>query len=262
MKFEMLRPRIIPTLLLKNDSLVKTSRFDKFTYVGDPANTLKIFNEFEVDELIILDIEASRSGVEPNYGLLAEIAGECFMPLCYGGGIRSIDQASRIFEIGYEKIAINTAALENPVFIQNLSKRFGAQAIVISLDVIKSRLGNYSIYNKNLKSKTTVEDFAKEAEFFGGGEILLTAVDREGTWLGYDLKLLKNISKAVTIPVIAHGGAGNLSDLVDAINIGGASAVALGALVTFQKKGFGVLINYPEADDLEKYFYSNFMNVI
>lgn len=255
MKFEMLRPRIIPTLLLKNDSLVKTSRFDKFTYVGDPANTLKIFNEFEVDELIILDIEASRSGLEPNYALLAEISGECFMPLCFGGGIRSIDQASKIFEIGYEKIAINTAALENPVFIQKLSKRFGSQAIVVSIDVSKNLFGKYSIHN-NIKQNLSVKNFAKKAEDLGAGEILLTATNLEGTWLGFDLRLIKKISSEVSIPVIAHGGAGCIKDLLDAINIGGASAVAIGSMVTFQKKGFGVLINYPELEELEENFYS------
>lgn len=244
----MLRTRIIPTLLLRNESLVKTVRFGKFTYVGDPCNTVRIFNELEVDELIFLDITATREQRSPNLTLLSDIADECFMPLAYGGSIRTLDDAKSVFDIGFEKIAINSYALENPSFIEQISTLYGNQAVIVSVDVKKNFWNDYRVrsHSGTKRTKYTPLEWAKAVEALGAGEILLTNIDREGTWAGFDLDLLRTISEAVDIPVIAHGGAGNITHISDAVHVGKASAVALGSMVVFQKKGMGVLINFPD----------------
>ena len=243
-----MRARVIPVLLLRNESLVKTVRFGKFTYVGDPANTVRIFNELEVDELIFLDITASRERRSPNFKVLADIANECFMPLAYGGGITSLDQAKAIFDIGFEKIAINTQAVENPHLIGEIVAHYGSQAVIASVDVKKDFFLRYTVRILAGRRNTNREpvSWAKEVEEMGAGEILLTSIDREGTWDGFDLALVREVADAVTIPVIAHGGAGKIEHIAEAVKYGSASAVALGSKVVFQKKGMGVLVNFPD----------------
>lgn len=250
----MLRTRIIPALLLRNESLVKTVRFGKFTYIGDPCNTVRIFNELEVDELLFLDITATSEGRMPNLKVLAEIANECFMPLGYGGGLRSFEHAKTIFEIGFEKVAVNSFAMENPAFITQLAEHFGNQAVIASIDVKKDLLGRYRVQThagKHSTGRNPVE-WAQELEARGAGEILLTSMDREGTWQGFDLELVKSVTDAVTVPVIAHGGAGTVEHIGAVIKEAVASAVALGSMVVFQKKGMGVLINFPDEDKLQQ----------
>jgi len=252
----MLRTRIIPTLLLRNESLVKTIRFDKFTYVGDPANTVRIFNELEVDELLFLDITASRENRGPNLKVLADIANECFMPLGYGGGIRSLDQAKAVFDIGFEKVAINTHAAVQPGLISKIAEIYGSQAVIVSIDVRKGLFGGQTVRILSGKQNTRRDPvaWAKEVEEMGAGEILLTAMDREGTWEGFDMDLIKRVTDAVSVPVIAHGGAGTLEDIRQVVKGSNASAVALGSMVVFQKKGMGVLVNFPDAKKLENLF--------
>ena len=249
----MLRTRIIPVLLLRNESLVKTVRFGKFTYVGDPCNTLRIFNELGVDELLFLDITATRERRGPNLKVLADIANECFMPLGYGGGVRTLDQAKSIFDIGFEKIAVNTYAVEHPEFMTELAKYYGNQAVIASIDIKKGFLGKNLVQTYSGRHRTILDPvaWAKELESRGAGEILLTAIDREGTWSGFDLELVNSVADAVSIPVIAHGGAGTLAHIGEVVRQAGASAVALGSMVVFQKKGMGVLVNFPEKNQLE-----------
>jgi cyclase len=244
----MLRTRVIPALLLRNESLVKTVRFGKYTYVGDPCNTVRIFNELEVDELVFMDITATNEGRLPNLALLADIASECFMPLGYGGGIRRFEDAQAILRLGFEKIIINSHAFEQPVFVTDLANHFGSQAIIASIDVKRDLLGHYKVYSHAGTKKTHRDPvtWAKEVEKLGAGEILLTSIDREGSWEGFDLELVKSVTEAVEIPVIAQGGAGTLNHLSEVVKQAGASAVALGSMVVFQKKGMGVLVNFPE----------------
>lgn len=248
----MLRPRVIPTLLLRDQSLVKPVRFGKFVYIGDPTNTVRIFNELEVDELVFLDITATTDGREPNVDLLAQIADECFMPLAYGGGIRTVDQALAILSVGFEKVIINSRAFEDPPFITQLAERVGSQAVVVSIDV-KRDAGNATVRTRSGTTDTGLEPvaWAHEVERRGAGEILLTAIDREGTWMGYDLDLVSSVASAVDIPLIANGGAGSVRDIGDVIRTGGASAAAVGSMVVFQKQGMGVLVNFPSAVQLE-----------
>lgn len=250
----MLRSRVIPALLLRNESLVKTRQFGKFTYVGDPANTVRIFNELEVDELLFFDITATREGRRPNLSVLRDIADECFMPLGYGGGIQSLDDAKQVFEIGIEKVALNAAAISNPALISQIADTYGSQAVIVSIDVKASLFGQSRVFDHVRKRGTGGDpvSWAKEAEARGAGEILLTSVDREGTWRGFDLGLVRAVSDAVSVPVIAHGGAATTDDIRSAIRDGGASAVAVGSMVVFQKKDMGVLVNFPAAADLER----------
>ncbi len=254
----MLRIRVIPALLLRNESLVKTVRFGRFTYVGDPCNTVRIFNELEVDELLFLDITATREKRSPNLRVLADIADECFMPLGYGGGIRSVDDAKAVFDIGFEKIAVNTAAVEDARLIGALAERWGSQAVIASIDVRRDLFGRPRVVTAGGTRKTGLEpvEWARRAEAAGAGEILLTAVDREGTWEGFDVDLTRSVAEAVNIPVIAQGGAANVDHIGEVVNRGGASAVALGSMVVFQKQGMGVLVNFPDARALEAALYS------
>jgi imidazole glycerol-phosphate synthase subunit HisF len=248
----MLRTRVIPALLLRDSSLVKTVRFGGFTYVGDPCNTVRIFNELEVDELAFLDITATREGRAPNLALLADIANECFMPLAYGGGIRSLADAQSILRLGFEKVIVNSHAQAQPTLVAELAEHFGSQAVIVSIDVRRGFLGRMQVYTRSgcLNTHRDPVAWAREAEALGAGEILLTSVDREGTWEGFDLELVKAVTDAVHIPVIAHGGAGSLEHIAQVVTQAGASAVALGSMVVFQKKGCGVLVNFPEPAQL------------
>lgn len=250
----MLRTRIIPALLLRNESLVKTVRFGDFTYVGDPCNTVRIFNELEVDELLFLDITATNEGRSPNLKVLTEIANECFMPLAYGGGIRSLRDAKSVFGIGFEKVALNSYAMEVPTFISQLASHYGSQAVIVSIDVKKNLFGRYQVRTHAGKKNSGRDpvSWAKEVESLGAGEILLTSIDREGTWSGFDLDLVKSVTDAVDLPVIAHGGAGKVEHIGDVVKEAGAAAVALGSMVVFQKKDVGVLVNFPDASQLKQ----------
>ena len=251
----MLRTRVIPILLLRNESLVKTVRFGAFSYVGDPCNTVRIFNELEVDELLFLDITATPEKRTPNFKLLSGIANECFMPSSYGGGIQSFEDAKQIFDIGFEKVAINSHTIKNPRLVSEVAEQFGSQSVVVSIDVKKNVWGKYQVYSCSGKvnSKRTPVEWAKELESLGAGEILLTSIDREGTWEGFDLQLVRSVSESVNVPVIAHGGAGTLDHIGTVVKKAGASAVALGSMVVFQKKGMGVLVNFPSPELLAQH---------
>ena len=248
----MLIARVIPCLLLDNNSLVKTTNFKNSSYIGDPVNTARIFNELEVDELSLLDITATNNNKSPNFDLISQLANECFMPLAYGGGINKFEDAKKIFKIGIEKIIINTAAFENPDLITQLAEYFGNQAVIISIDIRKNIFGKYHVYshsgNKNQKIDPIL--WAQKVEELGAGEILLTSINQEGTWKGFDLDITKKISNSVSIPVIAHGGASSILDIEKAIKYGDASAACLGSMVVYQNKGMGVLINFPDRKQL------------
>lgn len=232
---------------------MKTVQFGSFAYIGDPRNTVRIFNELEVDELVFLDITATQDGREPNFDLLAQIADECFMPLAYGGGIRTFDQARAILGIGFEKVIVNSHAFEDPSFITRLAEHFGNQAVVVSIDVKRDARGKPTVRTRSGTGNTGFEPvaWAREVERRGAGEILLTAIDREGTWTGYDLDLVASVASAVDVPLIANGGAGSVQHIGEVIQAGGASAAAVGSMVVFQKQGMGVLVNFPSPIQLE-----------
>jgi cyclase len=250
----MLRTRVIPALLLRHGSLVKTRRFRAADYIGDPCNTLRIFNELEVDELAVLDIAASGEGRGPDFELLAEIASECFMPLAYGGGLTSFDQAARVFGIGFEKVIVNSHAYRRPELLSKIADTYGSQAVVASIDVGRTVWGSERLFSHGGRKRQGGDPvaWAQEVERRGAGEILLTAIEREGTWAGFDVDLIRRVSDAVSIPVIAQGGAASIPDLAQAVHAGGASSVAVGAMVVYQKKGCGVLVNFPDQADLER----------
>jgi imidazole glycerol-phosphate synthase subunit HisF len=250
----MLRTRIIPCLQLIDQSLVKTIQFSKYGYIGDPINTVRIFNELEVDELCFLDIRATLEKRTPNFQILREIADECFMPLSYGGGVRDKETAIRILSIGFEKIVVNTAAVEQPELITQIAEHSGSQSIIASVDVRKNIWGHYYIYTHDGTIKTNLDpvDWVKKLKQLGAGEILLTSMNQEGTWQGFDLEITRKITEAVTIPVIANGGAGSLEHIGTVVKESGASAVGLGSMVVYQKKGMGVLVNFPDKIILEK----------
>jgi len=253
----MLKIRVIPCLLLANEGLVKTKLFKDFTYIGDPVNAVRIFNDLEVDELILLDINATKENRGPNFDLLKKIAGECFMPLTYGGGISSTGEIKEILNIGIEKVAVNSYSFENITFISDAANIFGSQCIVSSIDVKQESNGNYEVVTCGGTKNTELspEEWALKVEEHGCGEILLNSVDRDGTWSGYDTELIKKVTDNISIPLIACGGAGKLDDFYSAVKLGGASAVAAGSMFVYQKKDCGVLINYPKQDELEDIFF-------
>jgi imidazole glycerol-phosphate synthase subunit HisF len=248
----MLRTRVIPCLQLINESLVKTLRFGNHGYIGDPINTVRIFNELEVDELCFLDIRATVEKRQPNFKILAEIANECFMPLSYGGGVKDADTAKRILSIGFEKIVINSEAYVQPKLITDIANYSGNQSVVGSIDVRKNLFGKYVIYTNDGKTKQSKDpvQWAKEMEDLGAGELLLTSMDRDGTWVGYDIELFTRITSAVNIPVIANGGAGSVNHISEVVKQCNVSAVGLGSMVVYQAEGLGVLINFPDKDKL------------
>jgi len=248
----MLRTRIIPCLQLIGESLVKTIKFDKYGYIGDPINTVRIFNELEVDELVFLDIVATNDQRSPNLRLLAEIANECFMPLGYGGGLNNFQIVKDIFSIGFEKVVLNSVCYEQPQFVTRVAEHYGNQAVVVSVDVKKNIWGNYEVFSHSGKrrQKKNLIEWVVELEQLGAGELLLTSIDKEGTWSGFDVNLIKRVTEAVGIPVIAHGGAGDIQHIGEVVKQGHASAVALGSMVVYQQKGMGVLVNFPDEVDL------------
>ncbi|MBS1808081.1 MAG: imidazole glycerol phosphate synthase subunit HisF [Acidobacteria bacterium] len=252
----MYRTRVIPCLLLQRTGLVKTINFKNPTYLGDPINIVKIFNDKEVDELVLLDICATSENKRPQFELIEKIASECFMPLGYGGGIRNIEDMKTLFGLGVEKISINSGAVESPDLIKKAADQFGSQSVVVSIDVKKSWLGKYEVVTHAGKKRTGLDPkaFAVQMERAGAGELLLNSVDRDGTMQGYDLKLIAQVTEAVSIPVIVCGGAGKLEDFSEAVMKGGASAAGAGSFFVFKGPHRAVLISYPTSVELKKIF--------
>jgi cyclase len=251
----MLRTRVIPCLLLRDGGLVKTVRFKSATYVGDPINAVRIFNDKEVDELVFLDIGATHAGAEPNFELLEDIASEAFMPFGYGGGITNTDQIKRLYGLGIEKVILNTAAIEQPDLVNAAVAIAGSSGVVVSMDVRRSWMGRATVYGRSGRKDTRRDptEYAREMERRGAGEILISSIDRDGRMAGYDLDLIGRIAGAVSVPVVACGGAGALAHLRDAVDHG-ASAVAAGSMFVFHGKHKAVLITYPEYHKLEELF--------
>jgi len=254
------RPRIIPVLLLQDSGLVKTIQFTNSRYIGDPINAVRIFNEKEADELIFLNISPAHNSdsdqiKEIPYHYMEKISRECFMPLAYGGGIKTLEEIGLLLKAGVEKVVLNTHAIQHPSIIKDASRRFGSQCIVISIDT-RMRDSGYEVFINGGKTPTGSSpiDVAMKVEKEGAGEIMLTSIDREGTMNGYDLTLLKTISDSVGIPVIAHGGAGKITDFYSGYDEGGASAVAAGSMFVFFGKNRAVLINYPEQKVMDELF--------
>jgi cyclase len=248
--------RIIPCLLLRNNGLVKTVKFRESTYVGDPINTIKIFNEKEVDELIFLDIDATKDKKDPPYDLIRKLSSECFMPFAYGGGIQSLEQIEKIISSGAEKIILNSYAFLQKGFLKSATDHFGSSTIVISIDVKKEFLKGYTVYIKGgtMSTGKSPVEYAKEIEDQGAGEIFLNSIDRDGLMEGYDKELIKDVSISVEIPLIACGGAGKLEDFRIAVDEGGASAAAAGSFFVFHGKRRSVLITYPSQTEIANLF--------
>jgi imidazole glycerol-phosphate synthase subunit HisF len=251
----MLRPRIIPCLLVRNGGLVKTVHFQEAKYVGDPINAVKIFNEKEADELIVLDIDATSQGVQPNFRLIAQVAAECRMPLCYGGGVKTVEQAKTIVSLGVEKVAVSSAALENPHLVSMIAEEIGRQSVVVVLDVRRSLLGRaYEVWTHNGQKnggKSPVQ-VAKEVEVLGAGEIVVNSIDNDGQMKGYDLALATAIKEAIRIPLTIVGGAGALADIGQLIGACGVVGAAAGSLFVFKGPYRAVLISYPAQSQKEE----------
>lgn len=236
---------------------MKTERFARPRYLGDPINAVKIFNEKMADELILLDIEATAKG-RVDFDWIEDIISEAFMPIAYGGGVNSIGQCAELFKRGVEKIVVNTAGCERPQLIAEIAERFGSQSVVVSIDVRQNLWKRRKVYTKGGRKVTKFSpvELAKKYEELGAGEIFLTSIDREGTFRGYDIELLHSVCSAVAIPIIANGGAGSIKDFEQAVVRGGCSAVAAGSMFVFAAKGEGVLINYPSESKLQEHLWS------
>jgi cyclase len=250
----MLIPRVIPCLLLRNGGLVKTIRFQNPSYVGDPTNAIKIFNQKEVDELVVLDITATAEGKAPPFPVIERFASECFMPVAYGGGLHRMQDVREIFRVGIEKIVVNTAAVEDPAFVREASACFGAQAVVVSIDARRQPGGGWEVYTRGGRKSTRLDPqkLAVAMQQAGAGEIFLNSIDQDGTMEGYDVDLIHYVASAVDLPVIACGGAGKLADIRRAIKEGRASAAAAGSMVVYFGRNRAVLINFPSPKELEK----------
>ena len=248
----MLRPRIIPCLLVQNGGLVKTVRFSDPKYVGDPINAVRIFNEKMVDELVVIDIDATVYKREPDYALIANLAAECRMPLCYGGGIKTVDQVEKIISLGVEKVAISSAAIDDPVLLSDAAARVGRQSLVMVLDVKKTGLlQRYELFTHNGQKSRGISpvEFARSAAEKGAGEILINAIDRDGTMKGYDLALVKQVRETVDIPLSILGGAGGGADLDELFKNFGVIGAAAGSMFVFKGKYRAVLIQYPSTEE-------------
>lgn len=251
----MLSTRVIPVLLLSGKGLVKTVQFRKPVYLGDSLNAVKVFNDKEVDELIFLDIMASKKKLPPDYKQIESIASECFMPVCYGGGITSVEEIKKILNLGIEKVSINSEALKNHRLIQEAAAIFGSQSIVVSIDVKKKFSGPKKVFSHSSGTLTSVDplELAKQMEENGAGELLINSVDRDGTMSGFDIDLMKEIADNVNIPVIACGGAGEMVHLQEVKKKANVTAIAAGSMFVFHGKHRAVLLNYPDQEELKKY---------
>lgn len=248
----MLRPRIIPALLIRNKGLVKTVKFKDGKYVGDPINAVKIFNEKEVDELIVLDIDATTSNLEPDFDVIKNLAIECRMPFCYGGGVKTVEHARKIIKYGAEKVAISSAVIDNPNLVVEISKAVGQQSVVVVLDVKKKGfLGKYELVTHNATRATKLNplEFAKKIDSLGVGEIVFNSVDNDGTMTGYDLKFVSQLRSLVSVPITVLGGAGSMDDIKKLIDEFGVIGCAAGSLFVFKGKYKAVLINYPSKEE-------------
>jgi imidazole glycerol-phosphate synthase subunit HisF len=247
-------PRVIPALLVDKDGMVKTVRYKDPDYLGDPINIINLFNRFEVDEIALLDIGATREDRPPPFELIERLASECWVPLSYGGGIRSFEDARTILNIGVEKVVLGTIAADDPRLITRAAAAFGNQAVIVSIDAHVTSDGTFGVFVESGTRAVGMNPVAaaRRAEDLGAGEILLNAIDRDGTMEGYDLKLIRSVTSAVRIPVIASGGAGERADLARPIREAGAAAVAAGSLFVYQGRERGVLVNYPARDQLER----------
>jgi len=252
----MLRPRIIPCLLVKNGGLVKTQQFAIPKYVGDPINAVKIFNEKGVDEIIVVDIDATVLKRDPDYTLIKNLAAECRMPLCYGGGVKSVDQVERIISLGVEKVAMSAAVVSDPEIVARAAEVVGGQSVVVVMDVKKGRFGSkYELWTHNASKRTGLSpvEFAQKVEELGAGEVVVNSIDRDGVAKGYDLELVRMIRETISLPMTVLGGAGSLDDIASLIQSFGIIAAAAGSLFVFKGIYRAVLINYPscaEKDEL------------
>ncbi|MBP6755876.1 MAG: imidazole glycerol phosphate synthase subunit HisF [Bacteroidia bacterium] len=252
----MLRPRIIPSLLIHDKGLVKTVNFKSPKYVGDPINAVRIFNEKEVDELAIFDIDATILDQEPDYALIEKLANQSRMPLCYGGGVKTVEQAQKIFGLGIEKIALSSAVIKNPKLVTEIAERVGSQSVIVVLDVKKKFLGGYEVYTNNGEKATGINPikFVKELEDLGAGEIIINSIDNDGVMKGYDLNLIDKIAESISLPLTVLGGAGSLTDIEKVIDKHGVIGVAAGSLFVFKGTYKAVLINYPNQTEKNKIF--------
>lgn len=248
--------RVIPCLLISDEDLVKTRKFKKPIYIGDPINTAKIFNDKEVDELIVIDITCQKNKREPNYKIIKELASECFMPLCYGGGITNMEIVDKLFSLGIEKICIQEAFFNNPDLISEIVKKYGSQSLVISIDVKKNILGKKKLFRSalNKTSNFPYSDYIKKVVDSGAGELLLCSVDNEGAMSGLDCELIKEIKEIINIPLIVTGGVGNVEHIINGFDAG-ANAIAVGAFFIFKGPLRGVLITYPSKEEINKINY-------
>jgi cyclase len=250
------RFRVIPVLLLKNEGLVKTIKFKDPNYIGDPLNAVKLFNEKEVDELVLLDISVRSKGATPNFQMIEEVASECFMPLCYGGGVNTLHEIKKLFSIGIEKVSLNTLLHTNPAIVSEAVLQYGSQSIIASIDIKRNFFGRYEVYTNSGKNNTKLDpiEFAIQVQKLGVGEILLNSIDRDGLMNGYDIDIISKITSNIDIPLIACGGAGSLQHMHDAITLAKASAVAAGSFFVYHGKHKAVLINYPKQEELKKIY--------
>lgn len=257
----MLRPRIIPCLLIQNKGLVKTVKFKDPKYVGDPINAVRIFNEKEVDEIMVLEIDATSGNLEPDYKMIENLAAECRMPLCYGGGIKTVEQAQRIFSLGVEKVAISSAAVNNPGLIKEISARVGNQSMVIVLDVKKGKNNKYEIWTNNGTTFSGKEmvSFAREVEELGAGEIVINSIDHDGVMKGYNIEMIDQVRSQVHLPITVLGGAGKLDDIKQLIDYFGIIGASAGSLFVFKGVFKAVLINYP-SHEIKTELVSNVLN--
>ena len=251
----MFRPRIIPVLLLKDQGLVKSVKFKNYNYIGDPINAVRIYNELKADELVFLDILATKENRTMPLELIKDIGEEANMPFAVGGGIQTVESIQEIIKAGAEKVVINSYAVENPDFIKEASEMFGSSTITVCIDVKKNLFGKASVYlqSENKSTNLSPKDFAQLMEEKGAGEIIIQSVDKDGTMKGYDLDLIKQISEAVSIPVVALGGAKDIQDLKKAYHTAYASAMAAGSMFVYLGTKKGVLINYPEREEIQSF---------
>ena len=247
----MVLKRIMPCLLLKEKRLVKTVNFNNPDYIGDPINAVKIFNDKEVDELVLLDINASKINSEIDFDLLSDFAAECFMPLAYGGGVKTIDDFKKLYRLGIEKVIVNTLLFDNPSIVKEAVKSYGSQSVVASVDVIKNKINDYSIFSHSgRENEKTLNEFIDYTISLGIGELLLTSVNQEGTWNGYDTEILDFVNKKINIPLIANGGCGNIDNLKDILYKNNIQAAAIGSMTVYQKKDMGVLVRFPRRSQI------------
>jgi cyclase len=252
----MLRTRVVPALLISGSGLVKTERFAKRRYVGDAINSARIYNQMAVDELFLLDIDATAKGQPLQIDLIEEAVSECFMPICYGGGVRTIEDFDRLFHVGIEKVAVSSLLFDDPAVVREAVIRYGSQSIVGVVDTRRARLRRHyqvATHNGRRVVSNDLASAVRAVDALGIGEILVNNIDRDGTWSGFDCELVRTVADLTRVPVVAMGGAGNLEHIREVVTNGGAHAVALGSMAVFQAKDMGVLINFPSINELAKY---------